>query len=66
MAQPSLRSVIRETTADGYLITTIENGRETKRRLFTERDEANNYMVEERLRMGLASRVRPTSAVHRD
>lgn len=60
MAQPPRRSVIREITADGYLITTIENGKEIQTRLFTDRDEANNYLVEERRRMGLPDRVRPT------
>jgi hypothetical protein len=66
MTEPAHRSVIREITADGYLITTIENGKEIRTRLFTDRDEANTYLVEERRRMGLPDRVRPTRAVRRN
>jgi hypothetical protein len=66
MTEPAQRSVIREITADGYLITTIENGKEIRTRLFIDRDEANTYLVEERRRMGLPDRVRPTRTVRRN
>lgn len=53
MEQAPQYSVTVEKTSDGYLVHTVENGRVTNRRLFSNGEKAEEYMNDERRRLGL-------------